>query len=48
MRNLNIPDQSWTMQSETAEAQQAEVTEVQELDESADLEYGLTFVYARV
>jgi hypothetical protein len=48
MRNLTIADQSWTMQSETAEAQQAETAELQELDDSADLEYGLTFVYARV
>ncbi|WP_165950210.1 hypothetical protein [Actinomadura sp. GC306] len=48
MRNLSVSDQSWTMQAETTEAQQAEV--VEELDVTAEPEFerSLSFSYARI
>ncbi|WP_165950211.1 hypothetical protein [Actinomadura sp. GC306] len=48
MRKLSISDQSWTVQGETAEAQQAEV--VEELDVTAEPEFerSLSFSYARI
>ncbi|MBE1530407.1 hypothetical protein [Actinomadura algeriensis] len=48
MRNLSISDQSWTMQSEAAEAQQSEATEEFDVSAEAEFERNLNFNYARI